>query len=94
MDFVETYSNKSILEIEPQEVRETLIKSFALINSNVRLGDRAYNEMYVSNPVIQGVFAYSPEDSVGNVSEFIENQPQYLKDYAKQNDLPFFVFGD
>ena len=94
VDFVEKNSNKSILEIEPQEVRETLIKSFALINSNIRLGDREYNEMYVSNPVIQGVFAYSPEDNVGEVSQFIDNQEAFLKDYAKQNDLLFFIFGD
>ena len=71
-----------------------MIKSFALINSNVRLGDRAYNEMYVSNPVIQGVFAYSPEDNVGEVSQFIDNQEDFLKDYAKQNNLLFFIFGD
>ncbi len=92
--FVQENANKSMNEIEPIETRNALIKSFALINSDVRIGDRAYNEMYVSNPIIQAVYAYSPEDSVGDVSEFIENQPQYLKDYAKQNDLLFFVFGD
>lgn len=92
--FVNANENKSMNEIEPVEIREKLIKCFSLINSNIRLGDREYNEMYVSNPVVQGVYAYSAENNVGDVSSFIDLQPEFLKDYAKQNDLPFFVFGD
>lgn len=94
VQFIEKNANKSILEIEPQETREILIKSFALINSDIRLGDREYNEMYVSNPVIQGVFAYSAEDNIGNISQFIDNQEAFLKDYAKEHNIPFIVFGD
>ena len=50
IDFIKKNANKSMNEIEPTEVREKLIKGFALINSNVRQGNREYNEMYVSNP--------------------------------------------
>ena len=73
---------------------EKLIKKFALINSNKRLGDREYNEMYVSNPKIQGVFAYSKDNKVGEISTFMNEQKDFLKDYAKDNDVPFVVFGD
>ena len=83
-----------VLEIEPKEAREKLIKEFALINSNTRRGNRAYNEMYVSNPKVQGVFAYSPDDKVGKISTFLDKQHDFLKDYAKENDVPFVVFGD
>ena len=92
--FVEANQNKSMLEIEPVEAREALIKKFALINSNTRRGDRAYNEMYVSNPKVQGCFAYSEKDDVENIPDFMELQPEFLKEYAKENNLPFFVFGD
>ena len=92
--FVQDNENKSMNEIEPIKLREKLIKCFSIINSNIRLGDREYNEMYVSNPTVQGVYAYSAEDNVGKIASFIDLQPQFLKDYAKQNDLPFFVFGD
>ena len=94
IDFVRKNFNKSMCEIEPAEIRNALIKCFSLINSNVRQGNREYNEMYVSNPVVRGVYAYSVDDSVGEIQSFIEIQPEFLKNYAKQNDLPFFVFGE
>ena len=94
IEFVNQNKNKSMLEIEPKEAREKLIKQFALINSNTRNGNRGYNEMYVSNPKVQGVFAYSPDDEVGEINNFIDKQHDFLKDYAKDNDVPFVVFGD
>ena len=58
--FVKKYENKSFTEIEPIELREKIINTFASINSNVRNGHREYNEMYISNPnKVSGVFAYS-----------------------------------
>ena len=92
--FIKANQNKSMLEIEPIEAREALIKRFALINSNVRYGSREYNEMYISNPKVQGCFAYSSEDNVGDISTFIDNQEAFLKNYAKEHNLPFIVFGD
>ena len=94
LHFVKSNANKSMDEIQPIEIREKLIKCFALINSNTRQGNREYNEMYVSNPNVQGVYAYSEEDYIGEINTFIEKQPEFLKDYARQNDLPFFIFGN
>ena len=52
--------DKSLLEIEPVELRETIVRAFASINSNTRKGAREYNEMYGSNPKEEmAVFAYS-----------------------------------
>ncbi len=95
VDFVKKNSNKSMAEIEPIEAREALIKNFALINSTKREHNREYNEMYVSNPTVQGVYAYDMQnDKVGEIGSFMDSQPAFLKEYAKQNDLLFFVFGD
>ena len=94
VNFIQKNQNKSMLEIEPIEAREKLIKQFALINSNTRRGNREYNEMYVSNPKVQGCFAYSTKDYIGDTIQFIDAQQEFLKDYAKENDLPFFIFGD
>ena len=95
IDFVNENQNKSMLEIEPKEVRDALIKEFALINSNLIDGNRDYNEMYVTNPKVQGVFVTpSIIDKSDEISKFIEKQVSYLKNYARKNDLPFIVFGD
>ena len=95
VSFIKKNSNKSMAEIEPREVREALIKNYALIHSNVREYNREYNEMYVSNPTVQGIYAYDlPKDKIGDVLSFVNEQPKFLKDYAEQNDLLFFVFGD
>lgn len=48
--------------------------------------------MYVSNPKVQGMFAYSRENNVEEISDFINKQEKFLKKYAKNNDIPFFVF--
>ena len=94
VNFIQKNQNKSMLEIEPVEAREALIKKFALINSNTRRGNREYNEMYVSNPKVQGCFAYSTKKYIGDTIQFIDTKQNFLKDYAKENDLPFFIFGD
>ena len=95
VEFVKQNYNKSMLEIEPTEVREKLIKEFALINSNTRKGERSYNEMYISNPKIQGVFAYSETDTLGETKDFMEKERiSFLKKYALENDIPFVLFGN
>ena len=95
LDFVNKNSNKSMAEIEPKEAREALIRNFALIRSSKREYNREYNEMYVSNPTVQGVYAYDiKNDKIGEMNVFMDSQPTFLKEYAKQNDLLFFVFGD
>lgn len=94
IEFVKNNKNKTISEIEPKEYQDAIIKCFASINSSKRIGEREYNEMYVTNPKISGVFAYSETDNVGNVMEFVENQKDFLKKYALDENLPFIVFGD
>lgn len=95
--FVKENENKPFTEIEPADLREKIIKAFATINSNVRKGNREYNEMYASNPNVMGVFVYSPDDNVGNVLEFVENnlsRLDFLKKFALERDIPMIVFGD
>ena len=97
VQFVKDNENKSMLEIEPADIREKIIQKFATINSNTRKGERAYNEMYGSNPQVMGVFAYSWESEVGQPIDFlnnVDNRTHFLKEYAKERDLPFIVFGD
>ncbi len=94
IEFVRKNANKSFGEIEPKETEKALIKAFATINSNVRKGEREYNEMYISNPEVMAVFAYDENDNVGNISKFISKQENFLKQYALDNDMPFIVFGD
>ena len=83
-------------EIEPKEYRELIIKALATINSNVRKGNREYNEMYGSSPEIMGVFAY-PEYNIptGNPIDFVNSKHEkFLIDYAIEKDIPYVVFGD
>ena len=97
VQFVKNNENKSMLEIEPAEIREKIIQKFATINSNVRKGNREYNEMYGSNPQVMGVFAYSRKGEVNQPIDFlnnVDNRTHFLKEYAKERDLPFIVFGD
>lgn len=97
VQFVKDNENKSMLEIEPADIREKIIQKFATINSNTRKGNREYNEMYGSNPQVMGVFAYSESDKVGQPIDFlnnVDNRTHFLKEYAKERDLPFIVFGD
>ena len=98
VQFVKDNENKYMLEIEPANIREKIIQKFATINSNVRKGNREYNEMYGSNPQVMGVFAYSwKREVVGQPIDFlnnVDNRTHFLKEYAKERDLPFIVFGD
>lgn len=96
VNFVEKNMNKPLSEIEPEEMQVKLIKILAGISSRVTsIGDRNYNEMYVSNPEIMGVFAYPWEEAeIGEVKTFVNNQKDFLKDYAVENNVPFVIFGD
>ncbi|MCD8025038.1 MAG: HD domain-containing protein [Candidatus Gastranaerophilales bacterium] len=101
VEFVRENSNKSFNEIKPVELGEKLIKAFASINSNKRLGEREYNEMYISNPKITGVFAYNTDKKgiVGNPVDFLNSnevskRTNFLKQYAIEHNIPFVVFGN
>lgn len=61
-------------DLEPVELRETIIRAFASINSNTRKGAREYNEMYGSNPKdVMAVFTYSVDytENLGNPVDFL-----------------------
>ena len=74
IDFVKENENKSLNEIQPEEVRIKIINAFATINSNIRKGNRSYNEMYISNPKPpMAVFAYNLD-----YNENIENPVDFL----------------
>lgn len=99
VDFVKANENRSFTEIEPAEYREKIIKAFATINSNVRKGNREYNEMYASNPDVMAVFAYSKnyKNSVGQPVEFVNSNAErldFLRNFALERDIPMIVFGD
>ena len=87
--------NKPITEIEPKKYQEQIVKALATINSNTRTGNRSYNEMYLSNPEVMGVFAYSARDwGINKPIDFVANKPAYLRNYALEKDVPFVIFGD
>ena len=97
--FVMVNKDKPMTEIEPKELQEKLIKKLATINSRHRYGDRAYNEMYISNPrSIMGVFAYDMnKDCIDEPLKFLEDnnsRTDFLKKYALEHDVPFYLFGD
>ena len=93
--FFEKNVNKSISEIEQKEYQEKIVSAFSKITSKVRvIANRSFNEMFISNPEIIGVFAYSLYDNVGEVKDFIGNQKDFLKDYAVENNVPFVIFGE
>ena len=94
INFVKQNENKTISEIEPEYLRQKIVEVFASISSATRKGGRSYNEMYITNPCVMGVFAYPFEKTIGEIMEFIEKQPEFLKQYALDEDLPFIVFGD
>ncbi len=74
IEFIKANENKPLSEIEPVELRETIVRAFASINSNTRKGAREYNEMYGSNPKeVMAVFAYSVDytENLGNPVDFL-----------------------
>ena len=98
-NFVMVNKDKPMTEIKPKELQEKLIKKLATINSRHRYGDRAYNEMYISNPrSIMGVFAYDMnKDCIDEPLKFLEDnnsRTDFLKKYALEHDVPFYLFGD
>ena len=98
--FVEKNKDKQMTEIQPKELQEKIVKKLATINSNHRKGNRSYNEMYISNPkTVMGVFAYdmNEDEKIENPLKFLEennDRTEFLKKYALEHDVPFYVFGD
>ena len=77
---------KSLTDIEKVDnsFAKALKEVFEEMESKKRKGGRQYNEMLVSRPKIQGVFAYD---------KTYEAIPEFLRKYAQDNDLPIIIFG-
>lgn len=77
---------KSITDIEAvdKELADGLLNVFKNMHAGKRRFGRAYNEMLVSRPKIQGVFAYDKS---------YEDIPVFLRKYASDNNLPIIIFG-
>ena len=91
------YKNRSFTDIEPKELQEKIIKALSKINSHTRIGERSYNEMYISNPDVMGYFAYDWDDKVGEIKNFINDNKKvlpFIKENAVEKDMPLIVFGD
>lgn len=77
---------KSLTDIEEVDgnFAKVLKEVFEEMESKKRKGGRQYNEMLVSRPKIQGVFAYDkPYEAI----------PEFLRKYAQENNLPIIIFG-
>ena len=88
IQFVKYNENKSLSEIEPEEIRIKIIKAFSTINSNIRNGERSYNDMYISNPKpIMAVFAYNmlTDENIDNPINFL-NRKTILPKEKNYND--------
>ncbi len=101
-ELVEKYKDKPLSEIEPKELRDEITLALASMNSKTRFGGRNYNEMYITNPKLpMAVYAYAREDDeqYRNPIDFlhdkkIRERTKYVYEYAKENDIPFIIFGD
>ena len=101
-ELVEQYVDKPLSEIEPKELRDEITLALASMNSKTRFGGRNYNEMYITNPKPpMAVYAYPREDDEikRNPIDFlhekkIRERTKYVYEYAKENDIPFIIFGD
>ena len=72
---------------------------YRLHASNVRKGNRSYNEMYGSNPNrVMAVFAYNTgTDNIDDPIKFVQKsnkRTDFLQKYALEHDIPFIVFGN
>ena len=57
---------------------------------------RSYNEMYLSNPTLMGVFAYVTEGKTDNSVEYSDNHGcvKFLKEFAPERNLPLVIFRE
>ena len=77
---------KSLTDIAKvdSDFAKALKETFSEMEATKRRGGRQYNEMLISRPKIQGVFAYDkPYHKI----------PEFLRKYAQENDLPIIIFG-
>ena len=81
------------MEIKPEKWRETIIQALATINSRKR-GDRAYNEMYLSNPKkVMAVFARNlvENERIDNPVKFLKRETAGIKEIDAGDSYPISV---
>ena len=85
-DLYAKIANKSIDEIQQidPKVADAYRKIFDNMEVHKRQHGRNYNEILISRPKIQGVFAYGKD---------YESIPKFLREYAEANNLPIIIFG-
>lgn len=77
---------KSITDIEKKNKNfaNGLLEIFETTKFGERRYDRKYNEILISRPKVQGIFAYGQK---------YEEIPLFLRKYAQDNDFPIIMFG-
>ena len=87
VELIERYRDKSFAQIneENPEFASELIQIFNIVENQNRRHGRKYNEVLVTRPKIQGVFAYDRS---------ITQVPKYLRQYAADADIPVVIFMD
>lgn len=80
-------SAKSMTDVEKidPKIADGLKRVFEAMDVGKRSGARRYNEMLISRPKVQGVFAY--DTKFGNI-------PKFLRKYAQDNDLVILIYGN
>jgi hypothetical protein len=77
---------RSITDIEKADKKaaDAMQKLFKEMENGKRANGRQYNEILVTHPKVQGVFAYD---------EDVSQIPEKLRKHAEENDLPIIIFG-
>ena len=88
VELYEQIKNKTILELDKHypEVAKAMRVLFKRMEGGKRANNREYNEILISRPKIQAVFDYGRQSDISNI-------PEYLRQYAADNNLPIIYFG-
>ncbi|MBQ4645800.1 MAG: hypothetical protein IJB79_00470 [Candidatus Gastranaerophilales bacterium] len=83
---IEIQDCKSLTDVEKidKDFADKLLGVFNDMHNGKRGFGRNYNEILVSRPKVQGVFAY--DKSYADI-------PEFLRKYAQDNDMPIIIFG-
>ena len=89
-------ADKSITELDEThpDVAQVMRNVFNDMEGGKRSAGRQYNEILITRPKIQGVFFEGKRKDNGPSGEYtIDKVPEFLRQYAADNDLPIIFFG-
>ena len=89
-------ADKSITELDEThpDVAQVMRNIFNDMEGGKRSAGRQYNEILITRPKIQGVFFEGKRKDNGPSGEYtIDKVPEFLRQYAADNDLPIIFFG-